>query len=541
MALRVLAESACDGLTTCEAGAPSQKTKKSAGENPLTLAYLGSPTWARTRDLRINSPWGWDFLGFPDTSFPPHSLYKSITYVQSRSEPSQAIHAKTGTRLAPAQLRTMAKDQLSSTATAIKSLDGGAFVTLHSRLDRGGALQARKLANGAVQLYWRYSHAGKTSREPIGVYDPAAPPKKLQPTQRGYGIAAALEKCRTLADVHVERADTGGLQEVKAEKRKTFLAQKAIEVEKSTRTLQKLLEDYVAHLKTQGRRSHVDANQIFKSHVTAAWPAVANAPAVDLTPDQVLDMLRRLIEAGKGRTANKLRSYLRAAYQCALDVRTTASIPVVFKAFGVVFNPAAQTRRSPQFDRADKRPFSKAELRAYWKLLRDRPGSEAATLRLHLLTGGQRIEQFVRLLWVNVAADSVTIFDGKGRPGQGPRPHQIPLLDEAGQALATLKRGGAFAISTTAGKKAISVRTLAGWAHAIVGASIDGFQLKRIRSGVETLLAASGVSREVRGHLQSHGLTGVQARHYDGHDYMPEKRKALKVFVREVCSDAEDL
>jgi hypothetical protein len=41
---------------------------------------------------------------------------------------------------------------------------------------------------------------------------------------------------------------------------------------------------------------------IFKRHVTEAWPSVAEAPAVDLAPDQVLDMLRRLIEA------NKLRS-----------------------------------------------------------------------------------------------------------------------------------------------------------------------------------------------------------------------------------------
>ncbi len=397
-------------------------------------------------------------------------------------------------------------------------------------------MQARKLANGAVQLYWRYSHAGKTSREPIGVYDPVAPPKKLQPTQRGYGIAAALEKCRALADVHVERADTGGLQEVKAEKRKTFLAQKAVETEKSTRTLQKLLDAYVAHLKTQGRRSHVDAAQIFKLHITVAWPAVVEAPAVDLTPDQVLDMLRRLIEAGKGRTANKLRSYMRAAYQCAQDVRTTASIPVVFKGFGIVFNPAAQTRRSPQFDRADKRPFSKPELRTYWKLIRDRSGSEAAVLRLHLLSGGQRIEQFVRLRSGDVTDDSVTIFDGKGRPGQGPRPHQIPLLDEARQALAVLKREGVYAISTTGGKKPISVRTMAGWARAIVGNDIEGFQLKRIRSGVETLLAANGVSRDIRGYLQSHGLTGVQARHYDGHDYMPEKRKALEILVREVCA-----
>ncbi len=433
----------------------------------------------------------------------------------------------------------MATGQTSASAAALKSLTDGAFVTVHSRLDRGGALQARKLSNGAVQLYWRYSHAGKTSREPIGVYDPSAPPKKLQPTPRGYGIAAALEKCRALADVHAGRARTGGLREAKAQERRAFLDRKSAAAAQSTRTLDKLLDAYVAHLKTQGRRSHVDAQQIFSRHVIEAFPAQAGSPASELTPDQVLDMLRRLIEAGKGRTANKLRSYLRAAYQCALDVRTTASIPVVFKTFGIDFNPAAQTRRSPQFDRADKRPFSKAELRAYWKLIRKQPGREGAVLRLHLLTGGQRIEQFVRLRWADVTDDAMTIFDGKGRPGQGPRPHQVPLLEPARQALATLKREGDYAISTTAGKKPISVRTLAGWAHDIVGDSIEGFQLKRIRSGVETLLAAHGVSREVRGHLQSHGLTGVQARHYDGHDYMREKARALEILWGELCVESE--
>lgn len=430
----------------------------------------------------------------------------------------------------------MAKDQHSATAAAIQSLDSSAFVTLHSRLDRGGALQARKLANGAVQLYWRYSYAGKTSREPIGVYDPTAPPKKLQPTVRGFGIAAALETCRALAEVHVERADTGGLKEAKAETRKAFLAKKSEEAEKSTRTLEKLLDTYVEYLKAQGRRSHVDAQGIFQKHVTEAWPAVAKAPAVDLTPDQVLDMLRRLIESGKGRTANKLRSYLRAAYQCALDVRTLAAIPVAFKAFGVVFNPAAQTRRSPQFDRADKRPLTLEEMKAYWKLIVDRPGIEAAALRLHLLTGGQRIEQFIRLRWADVGGDTVMLFDGKGRPSQGPRPHQVPLVSLAATDLKRLTREGEYVFSTTKGKKPISARTLTGWAHCIVGSEIEGFQLKRIRSGVETMLAREGVSREVRGHLQSHGLTGVQARHYDGHDYLHEKRQSLEVLIKQVNS-----
>ena len=42
-----------------------QKAKKSAGANRLTFALLGSPTWARTRDLRINSLLLPCFLGPP--------------------------------------------------------------------------------------------------------------------------------------------------------------------------------------------------------------------------------------------------------------------------------------------------------------------------------------------------------------------------------------------------------------------------------------------------------------------------------------------
>ena len=256
-------------------------------------------------------------------------------------------------------------------------------------------------------------------------------------------------------------------------------------------------------------------------------------PAADVTPEHVLDMLRKLIEAGKGRTANKLRSYLRAAYQCAIDVRSTASIPVAFKSFNVVYNPGAQTKREAQFDRADKRPFTLEEMRAYWRCIENLPDVSGAALRIHLLTGGQRIEQLVKLRWRDVAGDKFTIFDGKGRPGgQGPRPHTLPLTKLAAKAITTLTRDGEYVLSTSHGEKPINQSTLSKWAHEVVGDSINGFQLKRIRSGIETLLAANGVSRELRGHVQSHGQTGVQARHYDGHDYMREKRHSLEALVR---------
>ena len=115
----------------------------------------------------------------------------------------------------------------------------------------------------------------------------------------------------------------------------------------------------------------------------------------------------------------------------------------------------------------------------------------------------------------------------------------MPLVKPAKQAIgemtAARRADKEFAISTTGGARPVSVRTLHTWAHDIVGDAINGFQLTRVRSGVETLLAAAGVPRDVRGHLQSHDLTGVQARHYDGHDYMREKRQALEIVVKVIC------
>ena len=40
------------------------------------------------------------------------------------------------------------------------------------------------------------------------------------------------------------------------------------------------------------------------------------------------------------------------------------------------------------------------------------------------------------------------------------------------------------------------------------------------------------VSQEIRGHLLSHGVTGVQVASYDGHDYAPQKLEALETLYR---------
>lgn len=419
----------------------------------------------------------------------------------------------------------------------LQALTTGSFVTLE-KMEQGGSLQARRLSTGAVQFYWRYANEGRTHREPVGPYDPVSPPKKLEPTSRGLSIAAAREQCRRLSLQHTTHRGIGGLREAKAVERRQYVADKEAAAARATYSLSGLLDDYVKHQATQGRISAREAKNIFDLHVVTAWPVLAQTPASEVTQDQVIDMLRRLTEQGKGRTSNKLRTYLRAAFQCAVDVRVTASIPVAFKAYSVQVNPVAQTRRDGRFDCADKRPLSADELHKYWRLIEKLPGLRGKCLRLHLLTGGQRIEQLVRLRWADVGAGSITIYDTKGRPGRGARTHTVPIVKAAVRDLQSFERAGDHVFSTTKGIKPISGTTLSGWAAQVVGDAIDGFQLKRVRSGVETLLAANRISREIRGHVQSHGLTGIQPRHYDGHDYMLEKREALDVLARELNDGA---
>jgi hypothetical protein len=46
------------------------------------------------------------------------------------------------------------------------------------------------------------------------------------------------------------------------------------------------------------------------------------------------------------------------------------------------------------------------------------------------------------------------------------------------------------------------------------------------------MLAELGISRDVRAQLLSHGVSGVQAQHYDRHEYMREKSAALAAWER---------
>ncbi len=423
---------------------------------------------------------------------------------------------------------------------AINEMPINVFSTI-ARIKPIGSLQARKGAKGAVTLFWRYSLGTSSERVSIGLYDPAAPPKSLNPTERGYSIAAATRVAEKLATDHHTTRDSGGRPALIAAQREAERAAAEAKRQLASASLKNLLNAYCDHLQALGRRSHRDARSIFRLHVFEAFPETAALPASEVSGEHFADMMRRLLDNEKGRTANKLRSYCRAAYQMAKAARTKPSIPLLFKSFNITTNPVVETEPDESQNRAARHPLSVAELRKYWNLVKSRPGFRAALLRVHLLTGGQRIEQLVNLHTENILGNAFVLFDGKGRPGHPARQHTVPLIAPAKKALAQCTPSGKYALSTDGGKTHVAATTLSEWASEVVGDEIEHFQPKRIRSGVETLLASAGVPLDIRGRLQSHGVSGVQSRHYDGHDYLSEKRAALETLFKVLNRSTSDV
>ncbi|MNN71711.1 hypothetical protein D3C81_1876730 [compost metagenome] len=58
------------------------------------------------------------------------------------------------------------------------------------------------------------------------------------------------------------------------------------------------------------------------------------------------------------------------------------------------------------------------------------------------------------------------------------------------------------------------------------------FTWRTLRATIETHLASLGVNQERRAWLLSHGRSGVQAKHYDRWNYLPEKRGDLDRWAR---------
>ncbi len=329
-------------------------------------------------------------------------------------------------------------------------------------------------------------------------------------------------------------------------------------------TLKDVVDSYVETLKNKGNAgchdTAADYTSLFERRVTKPFPGLANKAAHLVTTEEIVDLLRHVMRqksVRRGRVgesvrdeqsddrsspirreADKLRTLLKTAYEVH---RGADRDPNVLGPSGVVTlcksNPVSEIKPVKGANKARTRTLTPEEIGLFVMRVSGIVSPAARALELCLYLGGQRLAQLLRAEVKNYkAADkTLTLFDSKGRR-EVPRVHVVPVEGRAAELLdACVKDAqarGTTQLFSSHGKKPLDVNTVSKLLRAIKaelyvqGLIVEDFDVRDLRRSVETRLAALKIPSDHRANLLSHGLSGVQNRHYDFHDYSDHKLNA---------------
>ncbi len=401
-----------------------------------------------------------------------------------------------------------------------------------------GRLYVRIQTNGRKIFYYRYAGPeGERQSLPLGEYSQKG-------ARAGLTLDDARRKASDLAKLYQSGVKDlrGHLEgEQKARERELRQANEdevRIAAEAKQGSLRNLLNGYTDYLTKAGKTDAKDVKGIFRLHVLEAFPELADRKASEIKPVDLRKVLARLVDADKGRTAGKLRSYIRAAFSAALKAEFDPTAPETLMGYGVESNPCDALPSLAQFNNPGNRTLTADELRLYLVAVDALPAMTRSALLLSLYLGGQRPTQLLRVspadCDLTTDGGQIRLQDGKGAR-QTPRLHALPLCGTSRDIVASLLKVNAdsrFLISN--GKNIpVTVETMSNAVGDISAALVkakkikSAFKMSDIRRTCETMLAAMGISKDTRAQLLSHGLGGVQDRNYDRHGYADEKLAAL--------------
>ncbi|MBT3844235.1 MAG: integrase family protein [Gammaproteobacteria bacterium] len=317
---------------------------------------------------------------------------------------------------------------------------------------------------------------------------------------------------------------------------------------KDAPTFGRMLDAYIELLEHRGKYSAKEVGNAIRRHIKEAFPRLWKKQASLITLDQCMSIVGKIVDSGKLRQADKVRSYIRTAFAEAINARGDANMPASMRNLGVTYNPAREMKKISGSTGSKDRALSVAEVEAYWKYAQELPEPKRSIAMLHILLGGQRQKQLCRATLddVDTDAQSIKLLDTKGRGGI--YSHVIPLTNRTLQLIQGLAVSGKYIISSDGGVKPSDSAYISDVvklvsqkmekAEELEGAPFTG---GTIRATIATRLSAMPyrVSKEALGQLQSNAKGGVQNQHYIHYDYFEEKLEALRKIERMVSGESE--
>lgn len=305
--------------------------------------------------------------------------------------------------------------------------------------------------------------------------------------------------------------------------------------------LEDLLLAYAQWKEDTGKAAYAKSvRQYLQRYLVKVAPGLANNLASRCTPSEMADLLRPIYEKGAHRASDIFRSMLAAAFQAALQAPFNPSFPQSLVAFEITSNPVSALQSMPSQSR--DRVLSQEELGQYAAYVLSHRSLLYHCMALSLFAGGQRPLQVARVCDADYDAREgiLTLYDPKGKRKK-PRIHIVPLGSYTRNMIEQWQKDGRslnaphwFSIDGT------QVMESSSFSHQAMriqkALDMAPFQLRDVRRTVETEMARLGFSKDLRAHLLSHGLGGVQDRHYDRYDRIDEKREALEKWEKHLLA-----
>jgi integrase len=297
-------------------------------------------------------------------------------------------------------------------------------------------------------------------------------------------------------------------------------------------TLKDLLNSYLGWMDARGRRSTAHVRSSLERYVFRPFPVLVNKKARDITVQDIRRILQRMLQRGVTTHANRVRSYLHAAFQHGFfqetNPRTYLTAPI---SFGLAFNPVSGVPRQDDYERVGQRTLCAAEIRHVWNRAVELIGPYRGTaLKLALATGGQRTGELLQLRWVDIDRARM-ILTIPQTISKNKREHLVPLgrfAEECLTGLADAERESDWLFPSNVKGRHIVAGSLSCATRGLCDdLDLPRFSPRDLRRTAKTLMGEAGIEKSIRDRLQNHSFHDVSSKHYDRYDYLAEKRFAI--------------
>jgi integrase len=285
-------------------------------------------------------------------------------------------------------------------------------------------------------------------------------------------------------------------------------------------TFEAVAEDFIASMPPT-ERCRKEVEQAIRREFMKPW---GSRPVVDITPLDVLAVVKAMKTKGHPHQARNLLGYVRRLFSWAIAQH----------AYGLERSPCSELKPKHIIGKKlpRKRILSDAELRAAWNAAERMAYPYGRAIQMLMLTG-QRKSEITEARYSEIKQSALEIPAERMKSDEA---HVVPLGKMASELIAALPRFGAgdYLFSTTLGKKPINgfskpKRRLDAAMAAELGQEVAPFKIHDIRRSVRTHLSALPIPQHIAERIIGHAQPGL-IQTYDRWSFLDEKRQGIELW-----------